>query len=108
MGTDPDSEVMADVQPGAAKVSDAYVTFYEGLAQATWPANVQPAIDDLIEQVTTEASMYRSLAEATTGPAFTETYNAIVDSATSSNPAAVVRAKLGLESNVNGEPETCP
>lgn len=99
-------EEWPDVMPQLIPVIDGYakslVTFYEGLADAEWPEDAQTSIDDLIAETSDEAAKARTLADAET---FDEYLSAPESS--DSNAAGVVRAKLGLDSNLDSPVTAC-
>jgi len=87
-----------------AQSSEADIAFLEALATYEWPAIVQEDVEALIEEVSASASWALAVSES---QSFDEWANLW------SNPpeavaAAVVRAKLGLESNIGSDVVDCP
>jgi hypothetical protein len=88
----------------AGETAAAWVTFYEGLVAADWPEDVQPAIDDLVAETSADARKIESIANAVDDASF---YAAMNQSIGEENNAGVVRARLGLPSNIGDEPDAC-
>jgi len=82
--------------PTYAESSVAGVTFIEALAGYDWPAVVRDDIDDLMVEITGEAKWSDSMAKATDYLNFTE----LNIDLTENKAATVIRAKLGIETNV--------
>jgi hypothetical protein len=99
------ARMQQDLLPSIRAYSDAVIGFYEGLAAAEWPENVQADVDTLVAQLATEAAQARAAADAETHAV----YVVLEDELWSpdENAAGVVRAKLGLESNVTEETDYC-
>ena len=77
------------------------VTFYEGLVAAEWPDDAQGAVDDLVAEISATAQWFGQVASATTS----EELLLILERSPGqeSNAAGVLRAQLGLPSNVTDE-----
>jgi hypothetical protein len=94
-------KIQAELLPLFRRVSDENVHFYEGLVAQRWPAAVEADVQTLIGQLTTEAGQYRAVSESASYAAFES-----MTVPTAPNTAGVIRAKLGLKSNVT-EKTTC-
>lgn len=94
--------------PLAQITAEQFVAFYEGLVAATWPADAQAEIDDLVAEVTGEAAHWSNMGSATTWLEFAAAREPLVVLQEQSKAAAVVRAHLGLETNVLSDAEPCP
>lgn len=79
----------------------AAVAFIETGAQLDWPADIQVDIDAVIADVAADGEAYRMLSTATTIDQWNAGIDALAAGGTSS--AAIVRSKLGLESNLTLE-----
>jgi len=82
--------------PTYAESSVAGVAFIEALAGYDWPAVVRNDIDDLMVEITGEAGWSDNMAEATDYLNFTE----LNIDLTENKAATVIRAKLGIETNL--------
>ena len=103
--TDADwAHLQGTIQPAIREYAEAMIAFYEGLTAAQWPEDVQPAVDDLVAELTVIAAQTYAAAEAPDLDAYIAADAAIVDQG---NSAGVVRAKLGLQSNVTDENDYC-
>lgn len=107
-----ESATFADVQAAGIPAliqawSDATVKFYEDLVAASWPEDVQSAIDDLVGEASNQASLTQAWADTTDDASFIAASNALSDAMSQGNAAGVVRAKLGIGSNVNDDTDWC-
>jgi hypothetical protein len=98
-----DTIVEADL-PLYAQAAEADVAFMEALVAYDWPDIVHEDVQSLIEESSAIASWSRRIAESKSFDEFAEWWG---------NPpefvaGAVVRAKLGLESNIGSEVVDCP
>lgn len=95
--------VQAELLPLFGEYATAAVAFYEGLLAEEWPPEVQSDIDALVGELTAVASEAQRLSEVDS----LEQYLAFEFVPLSTNSAAIVRAKLGLPSNVTDEADYC-
>jgi len=88
----------------AEKLSEEMLTFASNLGTYSWPEGVQPSVDELIEDVLREAESVAAYSKLSS-------WQEIVDwewpARSNRNPAGVIRAKLGLDSNVNDDSSYC-
>lgn len=93
-----------NVLSNADSLADAYLKMVSELGIYEWPEEVQESVDELITQMLSEAAVYSSYANL-------GTWQALIDwewpPAPTTNPAGVIRAKLGLPSNVNNDEAFC-
>jgi hypothetical protein len=94
-------KIQAELLPLFRRVSDENVHFYEGLVAQRWPAEVTADVQTLVGQLTTEAAQYRAIADSASYAVFQA-----MTLPSPPNTAGVIRAKLGLKSNVT-DPATC-
>jgi hypothetical protein len=88
--------------PAIKGLADGELTFLSALVNYDWPDDVQPDIDNLVNELSATANWHGQLASAGSFDAFVGSPPAPQGSA-----ATVVRAKLGLPSNVNSTVEEC-
>jgi hypothetical protein len=99
-------QVRTNLQPKMRAYAESTVRFYEGLVAIKWPVSIQPAVDALVADLTADASYYESMSKAES----VDTFNQLSDhppDETNANSAGVVRAKLGLGSNVTDTTNYC-
>ena len=93
----------AAMLPGYEMKRDAELAFMNALIDYEWPEDVQDNIDGLTAQASVYASNYEALARTVD---FNAWLNLDLDWPDNGD-AAVVRAKLGLPSNINSDVEHC-
>jgi hypothetical protein len=96
-------KIKGELLPLLRQISDEDVHFYEGLVAQRWPDAVTADVQTLVGQLTTEAAQYRAISESPTYADFQT-----MTLPTAPNTAGVIRAKLGLTSNVTDQAHTCP
>jgi hypothetical protein len=98
-------KVRDQMQPISLQYSQALVTWVNDLVAYDWPDDVQPSVDALMADATQQATNFEQLGKALSF----NNYFEISDSQQwpQSNNAAVVRAKLGLPSNINDDTNYC-
>ena len=87
-----------------AQGSEADIAFMEALAAYEWPENVQEDVNSLIQELSAAASWALDVSESQSF----DDWLALWGNPPESVSAAVVRAKLGLESNIGSEVVDCP
>lgn len=95
------------VLPAAAALSNAYTTLAAGLTNATWPPDLQHAVDNLAAIEVQRAQFYKDIASATDF----ESYNAAWDmpyTDENHDSATAVRTKLGLPPSADDAADYCP
>jgi hypothetical protein len=100
------SAIQAQLLPLYQEYSLSAVRFLEGLTSVTWPPEVQPNIDELITQLAEEAQA-TDAASAAANVGELSAARLRWSEAAATNPASVIRAKLGLPTNVGDELEYC-
>ena len=98
-----DDPSIGPYRAAAADAAEASIQFYEALAAAQWPADLQPTVDALIEEVAAAAAWFQGIADADDNASMVAAVQAEYPAGSS---ASLLRAKLGLESNVGSE-EDC-
>ena len=93
--------------PAYQAMATADVAFLEGLGRNAWPALVQPQIDGVMAELSKNAALEQSLADAKSYEEFLAIRDAPANQPSVDNPAAAVRAKLGIASNVNNSVDEC-
>ena len=76
----------------------------EALAAYEWPENVQEDVNSLIQELSAAASWALDVSESQSF----DDWLALWGNPPENVSAAVVRAKLGLESNIGSEVVDCP
>lgn len=76
----------------------------EALAAYDWPEEVQEDVQSLIEELSAYASWSRGISESRSFDEWADQWGNPPDFVA----AAVMRAKLGLESNIGSEVPDCP
>lgn len=92
------SRIQAELLPALGAAGDALIAFYEGLVEAKWPTDVKADIDRLVQELTADAAALRVAAAAKTFDELSPLPFSDISTA-----AAVVRARLGLPSNLTDE-----
>ena len=95
-------EIQQRLQPVYKSFADDSIRFVEALVAYPWPEAVQADIDALVNEVSAQAAAFQAFASATTFDTFVST-----PAAPPPNAASVVRAKLGLPSNINTSIDAC-
>ncbi len=98
-------EIQATVQPLFRELAESEVRLYEGLVGEVWPTEAQPAVDDLVKALTTEAGQWMTVAEASSYDQLAAAIGRIEGNSTAA--AAQVRVRLGLESNITDSTDYC-
>jgi hypothetical protein len=94
-------EFMAVMRPTYEMARDAQETWMAALTDYDWPESVQANIDGLIFVAADWAAKYDAFATSTSGADWpTEEW-------ASNEDATIIRAKLGLPSNIDGDVEHC-
>lgn len=94
----------AEVLSNARILSETLLQTVSDLGSYDWPSDVQEPIDGLITQLLDEAAAYTAFSELNSIKEVRDWEWPIVDD---ENYAGVIRAKLGLPSNVNDETNYC-
>jgi hypothetical protein len=90
--------------PAAGAVADAETEFYEALVNAEWPGEVQKYVDTVAELVAADAADWQRVADAATAK---EVTRALQDLPDRSPASSLLRAKLGLETNIGDDADPC-
>ena len=85
-------------------LADSYILFAGDLGSYEWPAGMQASIDGLISRELELASENLRLSEVNSAK---EYQNFRFDIEDETNHAGIIRAKLGLPSNVNNDENFC-
>lgn len=88
--------------PAYAAMAQEELAFMNGLLGFAWQEDLQPDVDKLVAEVAADAGWFDGLSKVTSFEAFAA-YPMMPDS----TAATVLRAKLGLESNVGSTTDFC-
>ena len=84
---------------------DAAITWIENLVGYPWPADVQADVNELVTGEAQAAEMWGAAAQATTFDEFV--HASTIEVADTFAIAAVVRARLGLPTNISDTQDWC-
>jgi hypothetical protein len=96
--------IQAELLPRFRDAAEAKIRFYQAIIATEWPADVQADMDALVAESTTEAAYFQRISESTSTD---DMLLAMNNAPENRNTAGVVRAKLGLESNVVDDTDFC-
>jgi len=94
----------AEVLANAGILSDTFVQVVSDLGSYDWPSEVQEPIDELIVQLLDEGAAYSAFSSLNS---IKEVQDWEWPNLDGENHAGLIRAKLGLPSNVNDETNYC-
>ena len=98
------ASLKSEVLENARILSETMVTFATELGIFDWPIGVQESVDLLIAQTLEEASAYSAFSKPDSMEQVRAWEWPVVDDR---NHAGVIRAKLGLPSNIDNDVEEC-
>jgi hypothetical protein len=92
-------EIQAQMLPLYQVYADELVGFIEALVSYQWPESVQADIDQLTTEVSAEAGWAQEVAQSSSF----DTFITLQERERPNAAAAVIRAKLGLPTNIGAE-----
>lgn|GEM_PF-3123746 len=98
-------KVLEQIVPAYKTLADDTVTFVEKLVSYDWPDEVQSDVDALVTELVQWAGWYAGLGAATSFDSWNAAIEAQIPAETGA--ATIVRAKLGLPSNINNDENFC-
>jgi hypothetical protein len=97
--------IQEELLPLYADLAEADIAFVEALVAYDWPESVDDDIDGLVQQVSAEAALAQDISEVASFVSFAAILSEPQED--QANFAAIVRAKLGLATNIGATAEAC-